>query len=191
MPANIILASASPRRLALLQQLGIDCLVHPVNLDETPRAHEPPLAYAQRLAAEKSAAGAGCVNSPLPVLAADTVVVVDGVVFGKPADAEVAAFMLRRLSGRSHQVITAVSLRGQHHGQAFSRTKVRFRALSAGEIRAYCQTEEPLDKAGAYALQGKASIFIAGISGSYSGVVGLPLFETAHLLSAEGIVVLP
>jgi len=191
MSAKIILASASPRRKALLQQIGIACQVHPVDLDETPRPDEPPLAYVQRLAAEKSAACASRLNGRLPILAADTTVVLDGMVLGKPNTADDAKAMLRRLSGRIHHVFTAVSLRGKNHGEALSITEVRFRPLSELEIAAYCQTGESLDKAGGYALQGKASIFVESINGSCSGVIGLPLFETAQLLSAEGILVLP
>jgi len=190
MSAQIILASASPRRKALLAQIGVLCLVHPVDLDETPFPDEPALAYVRRLAAEKSAACASRVDSLLPILAADTTVALGGMILGKPNNVAEAKSMLRRLSGQTHQVYTAVSLRGKRHGQAHSVTDVRFRPLSEREIAAYCQTEEPMDKAGSYALQGKASIFVASIHGSFSGVVGLPLFETARLLSAEGISVL-
>ncbi len=191
MPAQIILASASPRRKALLAQIGIVCLVHPVDLDETPYPDEPPPVYVQRLAAEKSAACASRLDSPLPILGADTAVVLDGMILGKPNNVDAARTLLLHLSGRTHQVYTAVSLRGKSHGQALSITDVRFRTLSEQEIDAYCQSQEPLDKAGGYALQGKASIFVETINGSFSGVIGLPLFETAQLLSAEGIPVLP
>ena len=192
MQPQLILASASPRRKQLLAQIGIDCLVHAMDIDETPLANEHPLAYVQRMAAEKSAAGLARLASPLPILAADTSVVLGDVILGKPDNADHAAAMLRQLSGRSHQVYTAISLRGaQQHGQAVSITEVCFRELSEQEIHAYCQTDEPHDKAGSYALQGKASVFVKSLSGSVSGVIGLPLFETAQLLSAQGINVFP
>lgn len=191
MPHQLILASASPRRKALLEQIGIHCRVYPVDIDETPRTDEPPLAYVQRLAAEKSAACTEHLDTPLPILAADTSVVLGDVIMGKPKDAAEAAAMLQQLSGRSHHVYTAVSLRGQQHGQAVSITEVCFRELSELEILTYCQTGEPMDKAGSYALQGKASVFVKSLSGSFSGVIGLPLFETAQLLSAQGINVFP
>lgn len=191
MSKQIILASASPRRKELLAQIGIDCLVCPVDLDETPYPNENPLAYVERLAAEKSAVCTSRMASPLPILAADTTVVLDGMILGKPNDPADAMAMLRRLSGRSHQVYTAVSLRGNAHRQTVSITEVSFRSLSELEICAYCQTPEPLDKAGSYALQGKASVFVEAINGSFSGVIGLPLFETAQLLSAEGLSLFP
>ena len=191
MSFQIILASASPRRQDLLAQIGVDCLVYPVDIDETPHANEAPIAYVERLAAEKSATCQNRINSPLPILAADTTVVLGNTIMGKPKDSSDAIAMLQQLSGQTHQVYTAISLRGHQHGQAVSITDVTFRDLSIEEIVAYCQTDEPMDKAGSYALQGKASIFVKSLQGSFSGVIGLPLFETAQLLSEQGINVLP
>ncbi len=187
MPPRLILASASPRRSELLRQIGISHIIQATDIDETPWLHESPLAYVERLAAEKSAACRAMTNHDLPVLAADTSVVCDGRILGKPGDGEEAAQMLNLLSGHSHQVYSAVSLRGNSHWQAVSVSTVKFRTLSAEEITAYWQTGEPCDKAGAYAIQGLASVFIESITGSFSGVMGLPLYETAQLLAKQGI----
>lgn len=187
MSAQIILASASPRRKELLDQIKVNYLIHPVDLDETPLANETPLAYVQRIAAEKSAVCATQLNTELPVLAADTSVVLDKLIMGKPKSQHDALTMLKQLSGKTHQVYTAISLRGREHSQAVSITEVTFRELSEQEILAYWQTGEPFDKAGSYAIQGKGGLFVESIKGSYSGVVGLPLFETAQLLLQQGI----
>jgi septum formation protein len=187
MSAQIILASASPRRKELLDQIQVGYLVHPVDLDETPFVDEMPLAYVQRIAAQKSAACAAQLTTHLPILAADTAVVMDQLIMGKPKDQTDALLMLRRLSGKTHQVYTAISLRGREHTQAVSITDVTFRALSEREIMAYWHSGEPVDKAGSYAIQGKGGLFVASITGSFSGVVGLPLFETAQLLMQQGI----
>ena len=187
MTAQVILASASPRRLKLLKQIGIEAVVYPMNIDETIRQNEAPDAYVQRIAAEKSRLCVLSIHSDLPKLAADTVVVVEGRILGKPKNQEDAFAMLTALSGRTHQVFSAVSLRGRKHGQALNITEVSFRPLSETEIRQYLQTGEPADKAGGYGIQGFASGFIEGIKGSYSGVMGLPLYETANLLNGEGI----
>jgi septum formation protein len=161
-----------------------------VDIDETPIANESPLAYVERVAAEKSAACQALLNDNLPVLSADTSVICDGEIMGKPIDLEHAISMLSRLSGRSHQVYSAVSLRGDNHWQALSISEVKFKPLSTDEIVAYWQTGEPCDKAGAYAIQGLASTFIESITGSFSGVMGLPLYETAQLLAKQGIKVI-
>ena len=187
MTAQIILASASLRRRDLLDQIKVSYRVNPVYVDEMPQLNEVPLDYVQRLAAEKSAACIRQVGDRLPVLGADTAVVLDDLIMGKPNGSEDALAMLRRLSGRMHRVYTAISLRGREHGQAVSITEVTFRSLTECEIAAYWQSGEPVDKAGGYAIQGIGSVFVASISGSFSGVVGLPLFETAELLSREGI----
>lgn len=184
MLAQIILASASPRRKELLAQIGLSALIKPVDLDETPLANEKPLAYVQRLAAEKSAA---IPNADLPVLAADTAIVVDDWIMGKPKNQEDGIAMLTRLSGRKHHVYTAISLRGKQHWQAVSVTEVTFRNLTESEMIAYWHTGEPTDKAGGYAIQGLGSLFVESITGSYSSVMGLPLFETAELLAKQGI----
>jgi septum formation protein len=187
MTPQIVLASASPRRSELLHQIGILHFINAVDIDETPWAHESPVAYVERIAAEKSAACRVQLDDDLPVLAADTAVVCDGQILGKPENRQHAVQMLTLLSGRSHRVYSAVSLRGDHHWQALSVSEVCFRTLTEDEITAYWRTGEPCDKAGAYAIQGLASIFIESISGSFSGVMGLPLFETAQLLAKQGI----
>ncbi|MCX7094017.1 MAG: Maf family protein [Methylobacter sp.] len=187
MTAQIILASASPRRRELLDQINIRYQLNPVDLDETPFPNEAPPDYVQRLAAEKSAACVAQLGDGLPVLAADTAVVLDDLILGKPKDRDDAFAMLRLLSGKMHRVYSAVSLRGREHGQALSMTEVTFRTLTEGEIAAYWHSGEPADKAGSYAIQGLGGVFVESITGSFSGVVGLPLFETAELLSRQGI----
>lgn len=187
MSPQIILASASPRRKELLAQIKVTALVHPVDLDETPLPDEQPLVYVQRLAAEKSALCVENLSVDLPVLAADTAVVLDDSIMGKPRNREDGVAMLTRLSGKTHYVYTAVSLRGMQHWQAVSVTEVTFREITESEIIAYWETGEPTDKAGAYAIQGLGGLFVASIKGSFSGVVGLPLFETAGLLAKQGI----
>lgn len=191
MSPQIILASASPRRSELLKQIGVRHRVVSVDIDEAPLPHEAPDAYVARVAAEKSEACRLLEHSGLPILAADTSVILDGRILGKPEDLQHAIEMLSRLSGRTHQVFSAVSLRGDRHWQAISVSEVRFRPLSHQEIVAYWQTGEPCDKAGAYAIQGLASTFIESMAGSFSGVMGLPLFETAQLLAQQGITILP
>jgi septum formation protein len=192
MTAQIILASASPRRKELLDQIKVTCFVNPVDLDETPQFNEEPLNYVQRIAAEKSALClANTITSGLPVLAADTVVVLGNLIMGKPKDQNDALAILRQLSGKTHQVYTAISLRGQGHDQAVSITNVSFRRMTEREILAYWYSGEPVDKAGGYAIQGMGAVFVESIKGSFSGVVGLPLFETAKLLSKQGIEFFP
>jgi septum formation protein len=190
MSAQIILASASPRRRELLEQIGVSYLVTPVDLDETPLACESPLAYVQRIAAEKSALCLMQSTENLPVLAADTAVISNGRILGKPKDQADCLTMLGLLSGTTHQVYSAVSLRGSEHWQSVSMTDVTFRSLTEQEMLAYWQTGEPVDKAGGYAIQGLGGIFVEAIKGSFSGVVGLPIFETAELLSKQGIKIL-
>ena len=185
---TVYLASQSPRRRELLTQIGVDYSVISAEIDESRRAGETPADYVQRLAREKAAAGWVAVTQQhlpeLPVLGADTAVVLDGEVLGKPADFAAAKTMLRALSGRSHQVLTGVGVcRGDILQTAMSTTTVWFRALSESEIEQYWHSGEPRDKAGAYGIQGLAAVFIERIEGSYSGVVGLPLFETAQLLT--------
>jgi len=187
MSAQIILASASPRRKELLEQIRIKYRVNPVDLDETPFPNEDPQSYVQRLAAEKSAACLAQCGDALPVLAADTSVVLGDLIMGKPKDQTDALAMLLQLSGQTHRVYTALSLRGLQHWQALSITEVTFRQLTEAEILAYWQTGEPIDKAGSYAIQGQGGVFVESIRGSFSGVVGLPLFETAELLAKQGI----
>jgi len=184
---QIILASASPRRKELLDQIKVRYSVFPVDIDETPLSNEVPLAYVKRLAAEKSAACAARLNTGLPVLAADTAVVLGDVIMGKPKDQADALAMLAQLSGQAHLVYSAVSLRGRTHDLAVSVTEVMFRRLTEQEMLAYWHSGEPVDKAGGYAIQGRGALFVESIKGSFSGVVGLPLFETAELLSRHGI----
>lgn len=192
-PAPILyLASQSPRRRELLTQIGIAHRVIAVDVDETRYADEPALAYVERLARAKAAAGwAACEANalpPLPVLGADTVVVLAGDILGKPCDGAAARAMLQRLSGQVHEVLTGISLCGARGQSAcVSTTRVWFRVLSAAEIEAYWASGEPRDKAGAYGIQGLAARFVARIEGSYSGVVGLPLFETDALLRQYGL----
>lgn len=188
--AQIILASASPRRSALLQQIGIQHIIHAVDIDETPHPGESAHAYVERVAAEKSLACQRALNSPLPVLGADTSVICDGDIIGKPNDLDHAIAILERLSGRTHQVFSAVSLRGNQHWQTVSISEVTFCTLNREAIIQYWHTGEPCDKAGAYAVQGFASTFISTIRGSFSGIMGLPLFETAQLLARQGIKVI-
>lgn len=190
MTAQLVLASASPRRSELLNQIGIAHVIQAVDIDETPWPHESPMAYVERVATEKSAACRSLRDDDLPVLAADTSVICDGKILGKPDNLQHAVEMLSLLSGRTHQVYSAVSLRGHHHWQALSVSEVTFKSLSQAEIVAYWQTGEPHDKAGAYAIQGLGSVFIRSITGSFSGVMGLPLFETAQLLAKQGIKVI-
>jgi septum formation protein len=185
----IYLASGSPRRRELLRQIGVSYRVIDTAVDETALKDEAPLAYVSRVAAAKANAGWHCSRDPndAPVLAADTAVVLDGSILGKPRDRGDALDMLRRLSGRSHEVLTAVALRvAAGLGSRISRSVVTLRSIDAAEASAYWDTGEPRDKAGAYAIQGRAATFIADLRGSYSGVMGLPLFETAELLRAAG-----
>jgi septum formation protein len=187
MTAQLILASASPRRRELLDQIKARYSVCPVDIDETPLPEESPLAYVQRVAADKSRACVERFGHALPVLAADTIVVLEQKILGKPKDHDDALAMLTQLSGKTHQVYSAISLRGRRHDQAVSVSEVMFKKLTAQEIAAYWLSGEPVGKAGAYAIQGVGAVFIESIKGSYSGVVGLPLFETAELLLKQGI----
>ncbi|MBK5929878.1 septum formation protein Maf [Halochromatium salexigens] len=206
---DLYLASSSPRRRELLAQLGLRPGIVVADTDETPAPDETPAAYVTRIAQAKARAGWATLTEPVrrPLLAADTAVVVDDHILGKPVDAERALQMLALLSGQSHVVLTAVSVlsatagSGQRHepgacatsGQALRerqvlvRTEVSMRPITRNEALAYWASGEPRDKAGAYAVQGRGAIFVEAISGSYSNVVGLPLFETARLLREHGI----
>ena len=181
---RLILASASPRRAELLRAAGFDFEIVATDIDERLRPDEPPAAFVRRLAAEKSAAGLAQVRpDDVVVLGADTAVVVDGEVLGKPRDDHDAAAMLARLSGRRHEVLTGVSLRTSTAEAGFvEATTVEFSHLSDAEIAWYVASGEGRDKAGAYAIQGLAARFIPRIEGSYSNVVGLPLVPTAELV---------
>ncbi len=184
-PEFVYLASGSPRRRELLQQIGVAFRVIEAAVDETVLEHEAPAAYVSRVAAAKANAGWQCRRdaADAPVLAADTAVVLGGSILGKPQDRDDALYMLQRLSGRSHEVFTAVAVRvGASLNVMVSRSVVTFRPIDAAEAGAYWDTGEPRDKAGAYAIQGRAAVFVSDLCGSYSGVMGLPLFETAELL---------
>jgi septum formation protein len=186
----LYLASQSPRRRQLLEQVGIRFDTIDVEVLEARAPGEPPADYVSRVAREKAGAGllklAGVTDAV--VLGADTEVVLDDEVFGKPADAAHATAMLRRLSGRSHQAISAVwCVSAGREERAVSVSQVTFAALSEPTIAAYVASGEPIGRAGAYAIQGRAAAFISGLSGSFSGVMGLPLFETIELLRRYGI----
>jgi septum formation protein len=184
---QIILASASPRRRELLNQIHVRHLVQTAEIDETPLLNESPQNYVQRLALEKALACQKKFNPTLPILAADTTVVLDNQIMGKPQNKTDAFRMLNQLSGKTHHVFTAIALLGNQQNVVISATEVTFKKLTENEIFAYWESGEPNDKAGSYAIQGKGSLFIERINGSFSGVMGLPLFETAQLLALEGI----
>jgi septum formation protein len=198
---RIYLASQSPRRRELLKQIGVAFDVLPLravsgrmDVIEVPHAGEAAPDFAQRMASEKAACGWRAVDARhllrFPVLGADTVVELDGAILGKPADRAAAEAMLRRLSGREHQVHTAVAV--QHDARLelrLSSSQVRLATLDAATITRYLETGEYLGKAGAYGIQGRAGAFVEHIDGSYSGIMGLPLYDTAILLRAFGLAV--
>lgn len=191
---DIYLASSSPRRRELLEQIGVGYRQLSVDVPEQPGEDEAPEVYVLRVALEKARAGRALLDAddPRPVLGADTAVVTHGQILGKPRDAEDAVSTLIQLSGDRHQVMTAVAMVGpddEEHTR-LSVSSVLFRPISLDEARAYWQSGEPADKAGGYAIQGKGAVFIERIEGSYSGVMGLPLFETAELLKCFGTTVL-
>ena len=197
-PKRLVLASASPRRLALLEQAGLKPdLLNPTDIDETPHRRETPRAFTLRMAQEKAQAAWNApavrgLEGEVFVLAADTVVALGRRIMGKPADREEARHMLRLLSGRAHRVWTGLALitpKGSMRTRIID-TKVRFKRLSREEIDAYLDTDEWRGKAGAYAIQGRAGVFVRHINGSYSSVVGLPLYETVSLLAGNGYPVL-
>ncbi len=185
---DLYLASASPRRRELLQQIGIRfVLISGLDVDEVLQHGEVPEHYVCRLAEEKARAGFALLTidelTAIPVLGADTCIAIDGEILGKPVDREDGIAILQRLSGRSHQVLTAICLyNGEGLRQALSVSTVTFKSLQLDDIESYWESGEPLDKAGAYAIQGIAAQFIVDLKGSYSGVVGLPLYELRELL---------
>jgi septum formation protein len=185
----IYLASASPRRSALLDQIGVSHRVQPVDVDETARGDEAADHYVRRLAVLKAETlwqKLAAAQRQL-VLGADTAVVLDDEILGKPRDEQDCLRMLKLLSARTHQVFTAVALRASDGCQSrVNVSEVTFRKLAEEEIQRYWRSGEPADKAGAYAVQGRAALFIERIAGSYSGIMGLPLFETGELLAAVG-----
>ncbi|MGB3554072.1 MAG: nucleoside triphosphate pyrophosphatase [Jannaschia sp.] len=184
---RLLLGSGSPRRVELLAQLGIvPDAVTPPDIDETPAPAELPRPYCERIVAAKLAAVASGPDDV--VLCADTTVAVGRRILGKPADADECAAFLRLLSGRRHRVVTAIALRrGARHWTRTSVSSVRFKRLSDGEVSGYLATDDWRGKAGGYAIQGPAAAFVAWMEGSFSGVMGLPLHETATLLQAAGI----
>jgi len=180
----IILASASPRRGELLEQIGIQYKIHSVDIDETPQQGESAKALVQRLALEKAQAAYEQLQTNLPVLGADTLGLLENEILVKPRDFEHARAMLKKMSDSTHEIMTAVAI--VHQGRvktALNINKVSFRPISNAEIKRYWESGEPQDKAGAYAIQGKGAVFVKHIEGSYSGVMGLPLYETGQLLS--------
>ena len=190
----LILASASPRRRALLEALSLDVRVLPADIDESQLPGEAPVALVQRLAATKARIvwqRPEVHSGGLPVLAADTIVVIDNMVLGKPVDRADALAMLARLSGRAHRVLTALSVvSASGIDSALSTTTVHFRAVSESEALAYWDTGEPRDKAGAYGIQGLGGIFATRIEGSFTGVMGLPVAEAEAMLRRAGVHVL-
>jgi septum formation protein len=183
----VCLASVSPRRRELLRQIGVPHVLAVPDIDEAVLPGEPAADYVVRMACGKARA-VRAQGGALPVLAADTIVVIDERICGKPGDEAEGIAMLTQLSGRSHAVLTAVALAaGGALAHRLSTSEVRFRQLSQAECVSYWRSGEPRDKAGAYAIQGRGAVFIEHLSGSYSGVMGLPLFETAQLLSAAGV----
>jgi len=188
--AQIILASASPRRRELLEQIGVTTIVRSVDIDESQQNGESAIAHVQRLAMEKAQQGFTSIDNPekLPVLGADTIVVVDSSVLGKPENRQHAKKMLQQLSGRIHTVHTSIAIVTTDKVMLdTSSSQVLFKSLDEHEIDAYLMTGEADDKAGAYAIQGIAAQFVKNINGSFSGVMGLPLYETAQLLERCGI----
>jgi septum formation protein len=187
----IYLASNSPRRAELLRQIGIQFEVIGVDIDESKNDVESADEYVCRMAETKAQVGKLMATGDSPVLAADTIITIDGNIVCKPSDHLHCREILARLSGRQHMVLSAVAL--NYRGEVklkISKNRVSFRHLEATEIEAYCAGDEPLDKAGAYAIQRKAAVFIEHLEGSYSSVMGLPLFETAELLKQVGTAVL-
>lgn len=189
LPFDIYLASASPRRRELLNQIGVRYELLQVTVAEIPLSGETAREFVERVALEKAHAGKRLLfpDDPHPVLGADTAVVIDNRILGKPADKQEGLDMLNRLSGRSHQVISAVAMAAERERVMLNISRVTFRKLSQTEIEAYWKSGECHDKAGAYAIQGRAAMFIQELRGSYSGVMGLPLYETAALLRQFGI----
>ncbi|WPC30280.1 Maf-like protein [Pseudomonas moraviensis] len=186
----LYLASGSPRRRELLTQVGVQFSAISADIDESPLPDESPSAYVERLARGKAEAGRRSVVSdhPFCVLGADTAVVLDGKILGKPVDEADACAMLMMLSGNEHEVLTAIAvLEGERCESRVVRSRVHFRTISRDEAAAYWASGEPRDKAGGYGIQGLGAVFVAGLEGSYSAVVGLPLCETCEVLGHFGI----
>jgi septum formation protein len=185
---SLYLASGSPRRRELLAQIGVGFTVVAAAIDETPLTDEAPRAYVERLALAKARAGSAALNGPGIVLGADTAVILDQRILGKPLDEADFLATLAALSGRAHEVLTAVALVDGGRSEVFSvSSRVVFRPIGTAEAQAYWASGEPRDKAGGYAIQGLAAVFVQSLEGSYSAVVGLPLCETAQRLGEFGI----
>ncbi len=184
---DLYLASASPRRAAILRELGVRFEISPANVDERVLADEPPADYVRRLARSKALAPRQRRQHAIPILAADTTVVLDGQILGKPLDSHAAQNMLQHLSGRWHEVYTGIALAHAQVDLQYVLTRVKFRDLNATSIANYCASGESLDKAGAYGIQGLGGGLVSRIEGSYSNVVGLPMVETLELLDAVGV----
>jgi len=188
-PPEIILASASPRRRELLKQLAVTFKVAPADIDESIVAGETPTNYVLRMSREKALAGLQQNGGETPSLGSDTIVVLNDKIMGKPESQTEAASMLMRLSGQTHHVYSAVALASKPDKvlNTLNITAVSFGKMPMAWIKQYCQSEEPMDKAGAYAVQGGAGQYISRIDGSYSGVMGLPLYETSEILRQAGL----
>ncbi len=186
--ANLILASASPRRAELLKQLGWVIDVVPVDIDESVRAGESPQSYCRRMAKEKSLAAVELIDTELPIITADTIVVCEGEILGKPETEYQALLTLIKLSGKTHQVYSSVTVAYQgKQASTLSENSVQMSSPSEAQIKAYIKTGEPMDKAGSYGIQGLAAMWIQRITGSYSAIMGLPLYETTELLNELGV----
>lgn len=188
---SLILASASPRRAELLQQIAVPFSVSPQALDESALPDEKPADYVLRLAQAKAEQCWALSDKAVPALGADTIVTIDGDLLGKPEGREAAIEMLLRLSGQTHEVMTGVAIVAEGVSEVvLSRSELRFCTISPAQAAAYWETGEPADKAGGYGIQGRGALFVEHLQGSYSAVVGLPLYETAQLLRLVGLPVL-
>lgn len=187
MPRSLVLASQSPRRRELLTQIGLEFEVEPADIDERPRSGEAPRDYVLRMAREKADTVATRVSSGTIVLGSDTSVVLGSTILGKPSGMDEAVEHLMALSDRTHQVMTAIAVAGAYQAERLVVSDVTFKSLTEEECLAYCATGESMDKAGSYGIQGFGAVFVSHLAGSYSAVMGLPLFETAQLLGEAGV----
>ncbi len=187
MPRPLVLASQSPRRRELLTQIGLEFEVEPADIDERPRSGEAPRDYVLRMAREKADTVATRVSSGTIVLGSDTTVVLGSTILGKPSGMDEAVEHLMALSDQTHQVMTAIAVAGAYQAERLVVSDVTFKSLTKEECLAYCATGESMDKAGSYGIQGFGAVFVSHLAGSYSAVMGLPLFETAQLLGEAGV----
>jgi len=186
-PRPLVLASQSPRRRELLTQIGLEFEVEPADIDERPRSGEAPRDYVLRMAREKADTVATRVSSGTIVLGSDTTVVLGSTILGKPSGMDEAVEHLMALSDQTHQVMTAIAVAGAYQAERLVVSDVTFKSLTKEECLAYCATGESMDKAGSYGIQGFGAVFVSHLAGSYSAVMGLPLFETAQLLGEAGV----